>query len=118
MDKPIQLALSGNLVYDFKSRLLELVQSTRGNSTLRFQILSETGPVHDPVFISGVLVDEQLIATGSGSSKKESEQQAAREALELLQCDRQGCAIRQPVSVSLDDGDRYVDPTASVRQED
>ena len=62
LDKPIQLALSGNLVYDFKSRLLELVQSTRGNSTLRFQILSETGPVHDPVFISGVLVDEQLIA--------------------------------------------------------
>lgn len=102
MEKPIALALSGNLVYDFKSRLLELVQSTRGNSTLRFQILSESGPVHDPVFISGVLVDEQLIATGSGSSKKESEQQAAREALELLQCDRQGCAIRQPVPVTAD----------------
>lgn len=118
LDKPIQLALSGNLVYDFKSRLLELVQSTRGNSTLRFQILSETGPVHDPVFISGVLVDEQLIATGSGSSKKESEQQAAREALELLQCDRQGCAIRQPVSVSLDDGNSYVDSAASARHED
>ena len=97
LETPIHLALSGNLVYDFKSRLLELVQSTRGSSILRFQILSERGPVHDPIFIAGVLVDEQLIATGSGSSKKEAEQQAAREALELLQCDRQSCTILQPL---------------------
>ena len=109
LEIPIHLALSGDLVYDFKSRLLELVQSTRSSSILCFRILSESGPVHDPIFIAGVLVDEQLIATGSGSSKKEAEQQAAREALELLQCERQGCAILQPLQAerpALEDPDR------------
>jgi ribonuclease-3 len=89
----LELALSGHLVYDYKSRLLELVQATRGGSVLRFQILEETGPVHERTFVAGVLVDEQLVATGSGCSKKDAEQLAARSALERLSCDQQGCDI-------------------------
>ncbi|NLO37510.1 MAG: ribonuclease III [Clostridiaceae bacterium] len=92
LDEPLQLALAGDLVYDYKSRLLELVQATRGNSTLRFQILDESGPVHERLFTAGVLVDSQLISTGTGCSKKEAEQQAAREALDKLDCNREGCS--------------------------
>lgn len=93
LEKPFQQALAGDLVYDYKSRLIERVQSTRGNSTIQFIILDETGPVHDRLFTAGVLVDEQLIASGSGSSKKEAEQQASRVALDLIDCDRQGCTM-------------------------
>jgi ribonuclease-3 len=91
----IHQALAGEMVYDYKSRLLELIQGTRGNSTLRFVIVNEEGPVHDRVFTAAVVVDDQQIATGTGSSKKDAEQQAARVALSLLECDRNGC---QPVN--------------------
>lgn len=90
--EPLRQARSGDLVYDYKSRLLEWVQGTRGVSTLRFQILDESGPVHERSFTAGIFVDDQLVATGTGCSKKEAEQQAAREALDNLNCDRQGCS--------------------------
>jgi ribonuclease-3 len=95
LEEPLRLALAGDLVYDYKSRLLELVQATRGGSTLRFQILDESGPVHERLFTAGVLVDEQLVSTGTGCSKKEAEQQAAREALDKLDCDRSGCTTHE-----------------------
>ncbi|MDW7658349.1 MAG: ribonuclease III [Bacillota bacterium] len=95
LEEPLRLALAGDLVYDYKSRLLELVQATRGGSTLRFQILDESGPVHERLFTAGVLIDEQLVSTGTGCSKKEAEQQAAREALDKLDCDRSGCTTHE-----------------------
>lgn len=91
--EPIALALRGELFYDYKSRVLEMVQATRGGSTLRFQILEESGPVHERTFVAGVFLDDQLIARGSGCSKKEAEQQAAEEAINRMSCSRDGCAI-------------------------
>ena len=70
-----------------------MVQGTRGNSTLKFVIINEEGPVHDRVFTAAVVVDDQQIATGSGSSKKDAEQKAARSALTILSCTREGCSI-------------------------
>ncbi len=93
LDEYIQQALNGEMVYDYKSRLLEMVQGTRGNSTLKFTIINEEGPVHDRVFTAAVVVDDQQIATGSGSSKKDAEQKAARSALTVLSCTREGCSI-------------------------
>lgn len=93
LDDFIQQAMTGEMVYDYKSRLLELVQATRGNSTLKFVIVSEEGPVHDRLFTAAVVVDDKQIATGSGSSKKDAEQKAAREALSVLSCNRSGCQI-------------------------
>ncbi|NCA98297.1 MAG: ribonuclease III [Clostridia bacterium] len=93
LDEYIQQALTGDMVYDYKSRLLEMVQGTRGNSILRFVIVNEEGPVHDRVFTAAVVVDDRQIATGSGSSKKDAEQKAAREALRYLSCNREGCQI-------------------------
>lgn len=98
LDEFVQQALTGEMVYDYKSRLLEMVQGTRGNSTLRFVIINEEGPVHDRLFTAAVIVDEKQIAVGSGSSKKEAEQKAAREALGVLSCSRQGCQIVDPTS--------------------
>jgi ribonuclease-3 len=91
LGEPLEQALKGKMVYDYKSKLLELVQSTRGNSTMRFEIINEEGPVHDRTFTAAVIVDENEIAQGQGSSKKEAEQQAARAALQNLDCTRSGC---------------------------
>ena len=93
LDEYIQQALTGDMIYDYKSRLLEMVQGTRGNSVLRFVIVNEEGPVHDRVFTAAVVVDDRQIATGSGSSKKDAEQKAAREALRYLSCNREGCQV-------------------------
>ena len=98
LDDYIQQALNGQMVYDYKSRLLEMVQGTRGNSTLKFVIINEEGPVHDRIFTAAVVVDDNQIATGSGSSKKDAEQKAARAALTVLSCTREGCSIIETFS--------------------
>ena len=82
--EPIQYAISGSIIYDHKSRLLEYVQSLTKPGHIRFTILEEQGPVHERLFTAGVLYNEQLIASGCGSTKKEAEQQAAKSALTLL----------------------------------
>jgi ribonuclease-3 len=81
----IKTAASGLLIHDYKSRLLELAQACPEKGKIRFTLLSEEGPVHDRRFTAGVLLDEALIGSGSGSSKKEAEQQASRQAMEYYQ---------------------------------
>lgn len=93
----LEMAVAGDLVYDYKSRLLELVQSTRGTSQMHFEIVSEEGPVHERIFTAVVIVDETVVAEGIGSSKKEAEQHAAREALKILRCNREGCTLHAHV---------------------
>ncbi|NLJ95289.1 MAG: ribonuclease III [Clostridiaceae bacterium] len=91
----IKLAVAGKLVYDFKSRLLELVQGTRGNSTMNFEIIKETGPVHERTFTAAVNLDDKRIAIGTGNSKKEAEQNAAKYALDVISCDTTGCILTE-----------------------
>ena len=49
-----------------------------------YRVQAKQGPPHRPHFISAVSVDGKEIAPGEGSSIKESEQAAARAALEIL----------------------------------
>ncbi len=84
LDEPIKQAQNGSIIYDYKSRLLEFIQGSKSGSVLKFSIISEEGPVHERIFTAGVLLDECLIASGIGSSKKEAEQQAAQKALDRL----------------------------------
>ena len=65
---------------DAKSLLQERAQETE-RVTPNYKVLRETGPDHDKHFIVGVFVKEELIAEGSGKSKQEAEQTAARAAL-------------------------------------
>jgi ribonuclease-3 len=68
---------------DYKTALQELVQQ-QGGDTLVYSILSEAGPDHNKHFTAGVLWNGKMLGRGSGRSKKEAEQQAARDALNLL----------------------------------
>lgn len=68
---------------DYKTTLQEIVQKNPGER-LTYKLVSESGPDHDKHFVFEVLLNSNVIGTGGGRSKKEAEQNAAREALELM----------------------------------
>lgn len=64
---------------DYKTCLQEYVQQFK--SRVRYEILDETGPEHDKKFLVCVFKDDTPICKGEGRSKKEAEQNAAKNAL-------------------------------------
>lgn len=70
-------------LYDFKSKLQEVVQKSHKVAPV-YKILSQKGPDHEKTFVIAVLVRKEKFGEGSGRSKQEAEQQAARVALEAL----------------------------------
>jgi len=65
---------------DYKSRLQELVQTDK--KSLDYVVVEETGPAHDKTFKVDVIVDGIKFGSGIGKSKKEAEQNAAKDAIE------------------------------------
>ena len=65
------------------AKLQELVQQ-RPDQLLRYIAAGESGPDHDKLFMSDVSLNGEVIGRGSGKTKKEAEQAAAREALRKL----------------------------------
>ena len=64
---------------DYKSHLQEMVQTEK--KSLEYVLIEETGPAHDKRFKVNVLVDDIVFGTGVGRSKKEAEQNAAKDAI-------------------------------------
>ncbi len=65
---------------DAKSRVQELSQE-KLSLTPRYELLSESGPDHNKIFVMGIYFGEELIGEGKGSSKQDAEQGAASDAL-------------------------------------
>ncbi|MFA5537113.1 MAG: ribonuclease III [Bacillota bacterium] len=68
---------------DYKTMLQELIHRLYGD-VVSYEILKESGPDHQKFYEAGVFLKGQLLAKGSGKSKKEAEQQAADKALKIL----------------------------------
>lgn len=68
---------------DYKTTLQEIIQKNPGEK-LEYVLVSESGPDHNKHFVFEVHLNSNVIGKGGGRSKKEAEQQAAREALELM----------------------------------
>lgn len=68
---------------DYKTTLQEIVQQNP-EERLEYAVVGESGPDHDKHFVVEVHLNSNVIGRGGGHSKKEAEQQAAREALELM----------------------------------
>ena len=66
---------------DYKTELQELVQQ-KPNRTIRYEQVSESGPDHNKRFSFRVSIDGVCAGEGTGRTKKEAEQLAARQALE------------------------------------
>ena len=71
------------LMHDWKTELQELVQQKPGR-TVTYELIGESGPDHMKRFTAAVSLDNTLVGTGEGSTKKEAEQMAARAAMEAM----------------------------------
>jgi len=70
--------------HDFKSRLQEVAQAL-WRKTPQYRIVNEHGQAHDRRFVIHVIFDNEVVGEGSGRSKKEAEQSAAKDALEAIE---------------------------------
>jgi ribonuclease III len=68
---------------DRKSALQEFLQG-RGGQLAEYRLAGESGPDHQKTFLVEVWVRGERMSSAEGSTKKEAEQKAARQALEKL----------------------------------
>lgn len=81
LEPELERVRAEKLAKDFKSRLQELAQA-RWQLTPTYRTISAVGPDHAKVFTVEVLIGDRALARGSGHSKQEAQQSAARKALE------------------------------------
>jgi ribonuclease-3 len=69
---------------DYKTRLQEISQMLF-RALPRYRLVSESGPDHDKCFVTEIALGGKLLGKGEGKTKKQSEQEAAKQALHELQ---------------------------------
>lgn len=81
----IPLVESGeiNFFNDYKSILQEYVQTDK--RSLEYVVVKEEGPAHNKIFEVVVKIDDIIYGRGSAHSKKEAEQEAAKDVLKKAQ---------------------------------
>lgn len=83
MQQEIDYICRHGIYNDYKTRLQEFLQRD-GDVDISYQLMSSTGPEHNKVFTSEVMVQGRVIGEGKGRTKKDSEQHAAQQALAQL----------------------------------
>ncbi len=68
--------------FDYKSRLQEFAQ--KNGYSISYNVTNETGPDHDKTFYMEAVMNGILVGKGIGKTKKEAEQNSAKEALEKI----------------------------------
>lgn len=82
-ENKLDYIVTNKLYMSPKSRLQEYTQA-KHKVTPVYKVLSETGPEHKRFFKVSVSVDQKVLGSGMGKSKKEAEEAAAKLALEKL----------------------------------
>lgn len=77
----IDMANKNEIVLDYKTSLQEILQEN-GEIEIKYELIRYEGPPHRRKFYSKVVIDDIIMGKGEGYSKKESEQLAAKDALE------------------------------------
>ena len=86
--QPIVAAFDGRINYaltthvDHKTELQE--QLARQGRQVAYSVLNVEGPPHERTFTCAAIIDGKEVGVGTGRSKKDAEQAAAREALDRL----------------------------------
>lgn len=83
IEKEIIFASKDEMAYDYKTTLQQFIQSI-GTDKLQYVCVKETGPDHAKIFEVEVKLNSNVIGHGSGKTKREAEQMAAKEALTLF----------------------------------
>ncbi len=84
MKKIIKSSVEGKIFRDYKTYLQEMLQS-RGKVLIEYKLIDEKGPDHNKIFIMQVFVNNILIGSGDGKSKKEAEQVSAKDAIKNIE---------------------------------
>lgn len=71
------------LFVDYKTKIQEIVQKDP-SKTVEYKLVGEEGPDHEKVFMTELYISDELNGKGKGKTKKESEQNAAKEYYEKL----------------------------------
>ncbi|MBQ8288793.1 MAG: ribonuclease III [Clostridia bacterium] len=79
----IEHLLSEQITEDYKTALQQIVQQEQGEK-LEYILIAEEGPPHQRTFTMEARLNSNVIGRGVGSSKREAEQRAAKEALTLF----------------------------------
>jgi len=81
----VPLIENGNIKNDnnYKGQLLEYSHANKLNQPV-YTVLEQSGPQHNKTYKIKVMVSENIFGIGTGSNKKSAEQEAAKNALELL----------------------------------
>lgn len=70
-------------ITDYKTVLQEIIQRNP-EEMVEYVLKSESGPDHDKEFTVQVMLNSNVIGEGKGKSKKNAEQMAAKQALDLM----------------------------------
>ena len=76
----IKKAIDNKIILDFKTKLQEYLQKD-GDIDINYELYKHEGPPHRRKFFVNLYVEGKLLGSGEGYSKKEAEQNAAKEAL-------------------------------------
>ncbi|MBW2118830.1 MAG: ribonuclease III [Deltaproteobacteria bacterium] len=71
------------MIYDYKSIFQEYTQKIY-KTLPKYHLVEEVGPAHDKTFKVALTLNGETLAEGKGKSKKEAEQEAAKEAFICL----------------------------------
>lgn len=82
--KDIKAVVQGRYIKDYKTLLQEVIQQDSAERPF-YSVIEEKGPDHNKTFIVKVKLSGDELGLGTGSSKKEAEQKAAKIALENLE---------------------------------
>ncbi len=82
--RKIEDATKGRVFIDYKTHLQEIVQLEK-NQVLVYEVVKEEGPDHSKIFHTRVTLNGKEIGIGTGRSKKESEQEAAKVGIGTLE---------------------------------
>ena len=77
-----------NLIFDFKTKLQEVVQAEYGILPT-YITHKEEGPDHSKTFEVKVFIKDDFMGEGSGKTKKAAEQKAAEEGLKTITTDKE-----------------------------
>ena len=80
----VDKAVKGEIFTDYKSEFQELIQKTDKVSEILYVTDREEGPDHDKKFFVHVEVAGRVLGHGTGKTKKEAGQNAAKEAISGL----------------------------------
>lgn len=83
IEKEVEEVTKSGVYIDYKTSLQQIVQQAEGE-LLEYVLVEAKGPDHDKQFSVEARLNSNVIGRGTGKTKREAEQKAAREALVLF----------------------------------